>query len=62
MPFIHVKMLEGRTEEQKRRLVRALTDAIVDTCGAPADGTTVVIDEYPRGHWARGGELLSDRK
>jgi len=62
MPFIDVKMLEGRTEEQKRRLVKAITDAMVEICNATPEGTTVVIEEYPRGHWARGGALLSDRQ
>ena len=32
MPFINVKMLEGRTQDQKRRLAKALTDAIVEIC------------------------------
>ena len=31
MPFINVKMLEGRTHEQKRELARAITDAMVNT-------------------------------
>ncbi len=61
MPIINVKMLEGRTEDQKRKLVKALTDAIVETCQAPVDGTTVVIEEYPRQHWAKGGKLMSEQ-
>ena len=61
MPFINVKMLSGRSTEQKRELVAALTQAIVETCGADQEGTSVVIDEYEREHWARGGELIADR-
>jgi 4-oxalocrotonate tautomerase len=61
MPFINVKMLSGRSTEQKRELVEALTQAIVDTCGADRAGTTVVIEEYEREHWAKGGVLISDR-
>ena len=61
MPIINVKMLEGRTEEQKSKLVKALTDAIVETCQAPREGTTVVIEEYPRRHWASGGKLMSEK-
>ena len=62
MPFINVKMLEGRSDDQKRELVKAITNAMVDICQAPAEGTTVVIEEYPRNHWAKGGTLISDRK
>ena len=61
MPFVTVKMLEGRTPEQKRKLVKAITDAVVATCDAPADGTMVVIEDVARGHWARGGVLLSEQ-
>lgn len=61
MPFINVKMLSGRTTEQKRALVEALTSAIVDTCEADKEGTTVVIEEYEREHWAKGGVLIADR-
>ena len=61
MPFINVKMLAGRSIEQKRALVEALTEAMVETCEADWDGTTVVIEEYEREHWAKGGVLVSDR-
>ena len=61
MPFITVKMLEGRTGEQKKELVKAITNAVVDICKAPADGTFVVIEEVSRAHWAKAGVLLSER-
>ena len=61
MPFINVKMLEGRSEEQKRKLVKAMTDAIVNICEAKPEGTTVVIEEVARDRWAKGGVLISDR-
>ena len=62
MPFINVKMLPaGRSTEQpwKRALVEALTQAIVDTCDAPREGTTVVLEECERENWARGGRAGS---
>jgi len=61
MPFITVKMLEGRTKEQKRELVQAITKSVVDICKAPADGTFVVIEEVSKDHWAKAGALLSER-
>ena len=60
MPFINVKMLEGRTHDQKTELVKAITDAMVTICGAKADSTMVVIEDIARDHWGRDGKLLSD--
>ncbi len=61
MPFINVKMLAGRSTEQKRALVEALTEAIVDTCNARREGTTVVLEECEHEDWAVGGVLVADR-
>lgn len=61
MPFVNVRMLEGRTHEQKKELVKAITDAMVNICDAKPEGTMVVIQDIPRDHWARGGTLLSEQ-
>ena len=61
MPFVTVKMLEGRTADQKRELVKAITDAMASICNAKPEGTMVVIEEVARDHWARGGTLLSEQ-
>ena len=61
MPFVNIKMLEGRTLEQKKELVKAITDAMVNIANAKPDGTMVVIEDIAKDHWARGGTLLSER-
>ena len=61
MPFINVKMIEGRTTDQKRELAKALTDAIVEICGAKREGTTVVIEDLAKEDWAVGGVTVADR-
>ena len=53
-------MLEDRSEEQKRKLVKAMTDAIVNICNAKPEGTTAVIKEVARDRWAKAGILISD--
>ena len=40
MPYVTVKMLEGRTEDQKRALVEKVTAAVVETTGAPKEAVT----------------------
>jgi phenylpyruvate tautomerase PptA (4-oxalocrotonate tautomerase family) len=42
-------------------LVTAVTDALAGL-GVPPAEIDVVIREQPRGHWARGGVLASERE
>ncbi|MGH3691414.1 MAG: tautomerase family protein [Microbacterium sp.] len=55
-----VQLWEGRTPEQKRELVRAITDAMVQHAGARPDALHVILQEIPRENWARGGVLGPD--
>ncbi len=61
VPLIVVKMLEGRSVEQKRRLVREITDVVVKFTGAPEDQVDVIIEDYPKENWAKAGTLFSDK-
>jgi 4-oxalocrotonate tautomerase len=62
MPTIRVEMLEGRTPEQKKNLVKALTQAVVETLGSKADSVDVLLFDVKRSDWATGGELWSEKK
>ncbi len=60
MPLVTIKILEGRTIEQKRNMVKDITEALVKNIGcAPA---TVHIDilDLKKENIADGGKLLSD--
>jgi len=61
MPVVTVELWEGRTLEQKRKLVRAITDAMVEHAGAKPDSLHVILHEIPRENWAKGGVLGVDR-
>ena len=62
MPTIHVEMFEGRTREQKRNLVKAITQAVVDTLGGKAESVDIILTDIKRENWATGGELWSEKK
>ncbi|MBC9179088.1 tautomerase family protein [Pseudoroseomonas ludipueritiae] len=61
MPEIMVFAAEGRTVDQKRGLVKDLTDAMVKNFGVPAESVTVQIVESSKESKAKGGVLFSDR-
>jgi len=61
VPLVIVKMLEGRSVEQKRRLVREITDVVVKYTGASEDQVDVLIEDYPRENWAKAGVLYYEK-
>jgi 4-oxalocrotonate tautomerase len=61
MPYITVKMLEGRSEEQKRALVEKVTAAVSETVDAPKEKIVVFIEEMSKSNYAIGGKRLNDQ-
>lgn len=61
MPVVTVEMWEGRTIEQKRRLVKAITEAMVEHADARPDALHVIIHDVPRESWGLAGVLGPDR-
>ncbi len=61
MPLVIVKMLEGRSVEQKRRLVKELTNVIVKFTGVTEDQVDVILEDHARENWAKAGTLLYDK-
>lgn len=55
MPIIEVNLLEGRTVEQKRALVSAMTDAVVAALAVQPDQVRILIRELGHEHFAVGG-------
>jgi len=61
MPLINIHMAEGRTPEQKKALLTAVTNAVVESIGAPIDSVRVWIDEFPKDQYMAAGELMAER-
>jgi 4-oxalocrotonate tautomerase len=61
MPEIIVHAIEGRSLDQKRGLVKDITDAVVRNFDVPADAVVVTIVESPKTSKAKGGKLFSER-
>jgi len=61
MPEVYVYAVEGRTLEQKRALVKDVTDAVVRHFKVNPEAVMVQIVESSRESKAKGGFLFSDR-
>ncbi len=60
MPEILVHLAEGRTPEQKKGLMKDITDAVVKNLDVPADRVVVQIVESKRDSKSRGGVPFSE--
>ena len=56
MPYVNIKITrEGATGEQKARLIKAVTELLVEILHKDPATTFVVIDEVPTEDWGIGG-------
>ena len=60
MPVIRVEMFEGRNAEQKRALVKELTETFVRTAGGTPESVQIVLTDVAKDDWAVAGKLCSD--
>jgi len=60
MPEVVVYILEGRSLEQKRGLIKDITSAVVKNAGVPADAVTISLVETAKASKGKGGVLFSE--
>lgn len=51
MPHISVKMIKGRTDEQKKRLSKALTAALQEALSVSDEYISLTIEDYTATEW-----------
>jgi 4-oxalocrotonate tautomerase len=62
MPMVQITMLHGRTAEQKRKIAKRITDALVEEAGARREGIIAAFHEVSKESYALGGELMADKE
>jgi len=60
MPTYHIEMFEGRTPEQKKKLVEEITRVTVEVLGGSPESVDIIITDIQRANWATGGKLWSE--
>ena len=61
MPTMHIELFAGRSREQKRELVEALTRETSRVLGCEPGAVDIVLIDVARENWATGGKLWSER-
>ncbi len=59
MPAVQLSLREGRTEEQKRSVIRRVTQAPAEETGAQPERVIAVLCEMPAHNLAAGGRTLA---
>ena len=60
MPMVQLDFIEGRTVEQKREMVKKITECLVETTKCSAEAVTIIIRDMPTHNVGLGGKLRSD--
>jgi len=61
MPMVQITMLSGRTADQKRKIAKRITEALIEEAGARREAIIVAFHEVSKESYASGGELMSDK-
>ena len=60
MPLVTIKIIEGRSKEQKQGMAKDVTDAIAKNIGCPPTAVQIDIVEMKEENFAVGGKLWCD--
>ncbi len=62
MPLVEIHLLEGRTDEQKKALLAAVTTAVHTSIGAPLETIRVWVQEFSPKEYMAAGVLAAEKK
>jgi 4-oxalocrotonate tautomerase len=60
MPEIVIYLIEGRSLDEKRALIKDVTAAVVKNTGVPTEAVVISLVETPKTAKGKGGVLFSD--
>jgi 4-oxalocrotonate tautomerase len=62
MPHVQITWVEGRTNEQKRKLAERITQALIEDGRALRENIHVTFVDLPPTDYAESGVLVADQK
>lgn len=61
MPLVHIDLIEGRSEEQLKGLVKDVTAAIAKNANVPEERIHIVLNEMRPDRYSVAGKRASDK-
>ena len=62
MPIVEVTLVNGRSPEELRAMISAVTTAVSETVAAPFESIRGIIREVPTTHFAAGDVTIAERR
>jgi 4-oxalocrotonate tautomerase len=60
VPIVQIELLEGRSIDQKRAMVKKVTEALTETLNCSPAAVKIMMREIKKEHLATGGVLKLD--
>lgn len=60
MPIVEITLVAGRSPQELRALISAVTTAVSETVAAPVAAIRVIIREVPATHFAAGDVTIAE--
>ena len=60
MPFVNIRMIAGRSQQQKDEISTRITGAISEVLQLPEEDIWVVIEDVPAEHWYVGRTTVAE--
>lgn len=60
MPFVSIRMIEGRTQQQKDEIVQRVNDALSEVLALPKDDIWVVFEDVTANDWYVGRATVAE--
>ena len=61
MPLVRIDLWKGRNSETKKKLIKNVTGAVVDSVGCPVNAVEVIINDVDKDNWGIAGEQASEK-
>jgi 4-oxalocrotonate tautomerase len=59
MPFVNIRLVEGRSQQQKDEMSTRVVDAISEVLQLPKEDIWVVFEDVPAGDWYVGSTTVA---
>ena len=60
MPFVNIRLVEGRSQQRKDEISKRVTAAISEVLQLPKDDIWVVFEDVPAGDWYVGSATVAE--